>query len=361
MRRVSRQDPLAGLILAGFYGQTAYDPSPRGLLDLGVGGLIVFARNVVDPDQVATLCTGLHRAGARIVAVDQEGGRVARVRAPLTVWPPMGSVGATGDAELARKVGRGIGEEIGALGMNLDFAPCLDVNSDPRNPVIGDRAFGTTGAAVLATGIPVLEGIQDAGVAACAKHFPGHGHVQVDSHYGLPVCPLSREELEQHLEPFRAAVAAGVAAVMTAHVVYPAVDPDHPATLSPAWIDGVLRGELGWDGAVLTDDLEMGAIVGQGGVGAAAVQAIRAGCDGLLVCHRRDRIEATVRALRSEADRDPAFLARCERSLERLDALAERFPGPPIDPSRVGAWSALASTLAPAVAAADPTEYRERA
>lgn len=356
-------DPLAGLILAGFPGHEADSAEVDARAALGVGGWIVFGRNVESPAQVARLLAGLAaRSDAPLLCVDQEGGRVARLRAPLTVWPPMGVVGERGDPELAEDVGRALAEELRAVGFTLDFAPVLDVNSHAENPVIGDRAFGADPHTVIATGIPLLEGIQSTGVAACAKHFPGHGHVDADSHYALPVCHLEREELEAHLAPFRAAIEAGVASVMTAHVVYPAVDAENPATLSPAWIDGILRRELGFDGPVLTDDLEMGAIVDQGGIGEAAVRAVRAGVDGLLVCHRLDRMEEVVAALRAEADADPSFAARCAESLERLRTLAETHPHRPVPlaelSDHIGVHTALADRLAsPRHAAADPTAF----
>jgi len=356
-------DPLAGLLLVGFPGTTADSEEVRARADLGVGGWIVFGRNVQSPAQVAQLLADLCALSPdpTLLAIDQEGGRVARLRAPLTVWPPMSAVGGTGDPETAFAVGQALASEIAAVGFNLDFAPVLDVNSHAENPVIGDRALGSDSELVTALGVPLLSGIEAAGVAACAKHFPGHGHVDADSHYGLPVCHLSRGDLESHLAPFRAAVNAGVASVMTAHVVYPAVDPVNPATLSSAWIDGVLRGELGFDGPVLTDDLEMGAIVNEGGIGDAVIRAVRAGVDGLLICHRLERMQEAVAALRGEADRDPEFAARCARSLQRLRALAARYPTAPAPnlSQRIGVHEGLAASLrSERVASVDPTAFR---
>lgn len=357
-------DPLAGLLLVGFPGTVADSDEVRARADLGVGGWIIFGRNVESPAQVARLLADLTALSPSppLLAIDQEGGRVARLRAPLTVWPPMGAVGEQNSPETARAVGAALAEEIGAVGFNLDFAPVLDVNSHAENPVIGDRALGSDSKQVVRLAVPLMEGIESTGMAACVKHFPGHGHVAVDSHYGLPVCRLSRDELDAHLAPFQAAIDAGVSSVMTAHVVYPAVDPDNPATLSSAWIDGVLRGELGFDGPVLTDDMEMGAIVNEGGIGDAAVRAVRAGVDGLLICHRLDRMQEAVTALRAEADRDPAFAARCARSLERLAHLACSHPPAPAPAEdladRIGVHGALAASLQSELfAAADPTAF----
>ncbi len=326
-------DPLAGLLLAGFHGTRADDPEPAALAAAGVGGFVIFARNVESPEQVHALLAGLAAASPSppLLAVDQEGGRVARLRAPLTVWPAMAQLGEAGDEATARAVGRALGSEIAAVGFNVVFAPVLDVRFEGTTVAIGDRALSDDPAIVSALGRGLIQGLQDAGLAACAKHFPGHGHVTVDSHRALPTCPLDEAALRRdHLAPFADAVAAGVDSVMTAHVVYPAVD-EAPATLSARWIDGVLRKELGHRGVVFSDDLEMGAITAGAGIAQAAVDSIRAGVDGLLVCSRRDAVADVVARLRAEADADPAFAARCAESLERLRALAAARPPRPVD------------------------------
>jgi beta-N-acetylhexosaminidase len=356
-------DPLAGLVLAGFHGTAADDPEPAALAAMGVRGFVVFGRNVESPEQVHALLGGLAAAsaGPPLLAVDQEGGRVARLRAPLTVWPPMQALGARGDAATAEALGRALGDEIAAVGFNVVFAPVLDVRFEGTTIAIGDRALSDDPAVVAALGVALIDGLQGAGLAACAKHFPGHGHVTVDSHLALPTCPLSEEALRRdHLTPFARAVAGGVDSVMTAHVHYPAVD-DAPATMSKRWIDGVLRTELGFSGVVFSDDLEMGAITAGAGIADAAVAAVRAGVDGLLVCSRRDAVADVVARLRAEADADPAFAARCAASLERLRALAGARPPRPVPLERlaahvgVPAHQRLAASLGPAAAAADPT------
>lgn len=326
---MSASAPVEELVVAGFIGKDIDDPGPRALLDLGLSRFVLFGRNVVDPKQVAALLFGLaSRAPCpALLCVDQEGGRVARLRAPLTVWPPMATVGGADDPALTEAVGAALGEEIGALGFNVDFAPVADVNSHALNPVIGDRAFGTELGTVERAVPAFLRGLQRAGVAGCAKHFPGHGHVDKDSHLELPTCSLSAEDLRSaHLPAFAAAIAAEAASVMTAHVLYPAVDPQHPATLSATWIEDMLRSQMGWRGVVFTDDLEMGALSGGEGIGAAAIAAVRAGCDGLLVCKDLDKVRTVLDALRREASADPRFAERCRVSAARLRRLAERFP-----------------------------------
>ena len=298
-----------------------------------MGGYIVFGRNVETPQQVHALLEGIReKEGDRplVYAVDQEGGRVARIREPLTVWPAMAQLGALRNEGLAEAVGQALGEELAALGFTMDFAPVVDVRCPTTTDSIGDRALGDDPRWVARLGGALVRGLHEAGLSACAKHFPGHGHVETDSHVDLPTCPLDEATLQQnHIAPFAASLEAGVDAVMTAHVLYPEVDAQRPATLSPTWIDGVLRRQLGFDGAVLTDDLGMGAIVKHGGIGAAAVQAIRAGVDGLLVCRHIEAIDEATAALAAEAARDESFRQRCYESLARLEDLARKRPPHP--------------------------------
>ncbi len=352
--------PPARLVRPGFHGTSADDPEPTALAALGVGGFVIFGRNVESPEQVHSLLAGLReKRGDVLFAVDQEGGRVARLRAPLTVWPAMEKVGDVGDVDTAREVGRALGAEIAAVGFNVVFAPVLDVRFEGTTIAIGDRALSKDAATVAALGNALIDGFQQAGLVACGKHFPGHGHVTVDSHLELPRCPLDEPTLRRdHLAPFAAAVEAGVDSIMTAHVVYPAID-DEPATLSERWIGGVLRKELGFEGVVFTDDLEMGAITKGSGIADAAVRAVRAGVDGLLVCSRRDEVGAVVERLRAEADSDPAFAARCEDALNRLRRLADSHPPRPATDLAahigVAEHQALARRIGSQSAAVDPT------
>ena len=191
-----------------------------------------------------------------MVAIDHEGGRVLRLGEPFTQFPPAAVVGRTRNPDLAYRVGHAMGVELASVGIDLSFAPVLDVHSNPANPVIGDRAFGSDPALVSEMGIALMRGLHDGGVLSCGKHFPGHGDTEKDSHLELPVVRRSRAELEQtELVPFRAAIAAGVPMLMSAHVLYPALDPEHPATLSRAILTDLLRGELHFDGVVASDDL----------------------------------------------------------------------------------------------------------
>ena len=317
------------LVVAGFAG-TSIPVELRALArEADLGGVILFARNVEAPEQVAELACAagaLSRHSPPWVSIDQEGGRVARLRAPFTRWPPMRALGDSRDAALATRFGRALARELRAVGVTLDYAPVLDVDTNPHSPVIGDRSLSDEPARTARLGAAVIDGLQAAGVAACGKHYPGHGDAAADSHVELPVVAHAPDRLRAvELEPFRAAAAAGVAAIMTAHVLYPALDEQYPATLSPR-IVGLLREELEFDGLVLTDDLEMGAITRHYTVEDAAVRAIGAGCDMLLLCGAdAGRQAAAVEALIHAVEDGRLQRARVDQALARQERVKARF------------------------------------
>jgi beta-N-acetylhexosaminidase len=325
------------LVIGGFAGTSLPQSFARALRGRRRGGAIFFKRNVEGGvAQVAALAREVHSASedTPLVGIDQEGGRVARLRAPLLEVPSMRTIASWGDADCARRIAHAVGAELRALGFTIDFAPVLDVNTCTENPVIGDRAFGSDADTCARFGEAWIRGLQSAGLLACAKHFPGHGDTSIDSHVDLPIVnqPAARIEAVE-LAPFRAAIAAGVASMMTAHVVYPAIDPDRPATLSAAVCTG-LRERLGFDGMLVSDDLEMQAIGNRWSAGDAAVQAVAAGCDALLICFSDEKQEQALDALVREAERSPTFRARCEQALRRTIAARRRAsPGAPDDES----------------------------
>ena len=318
------------LAVAGFAGVSIPVELRALAREAELGGIILFARNIEAPEQVAELAYAareLSRSVPPWVSVDQEGGRVARLKAPFTRWPPMRALGNSGDARLAGRFARALARELRAVGVTLDYAPVLDVDTNPDSPVIGDRALAGDPGQAARLGAAVVAGLQAGGVAACGKHYPGHGDAAADSHVELPVVPHPPERLRDvELEPFRAAAAEGVAAMMTAHVLYPALDDEHPATLSPRIVGDLLRGELGFDGLVMTDDLEMGAIAGRHAVEDAAVGAIAAGCDMVLVCGAdTDRLAAVVEALVHAVEDGRLPRTRVEDALARQERVKARF------------------------------------
>jgi beta-N-acetylhexosaminidase len=283
------------MLMAGVAGQALTDDARYLIGELHVGNVVLMPRNIDSPRQVFELTRHLQTVArdangvGLLIATDQEGGLVQRLRVidDFTPMPNAVVVGATGRPDLVRSYGRMVGNEMRAVGVNMDLAPVLDVNDNPQNPVIGPRAFGTTPDVVERAGLAFLAGLHDAGIIGAGKHFPGHGNTSTDSHFTVPVVHKERAALgEVELRPFRAAVNAGIDAIMPAHVVYPALDPSNvPATVSRAMLTELLRGELGFEGVIITDDMGMAGIREIYAPEEAAVQAVLAGQD-LLLCAR---------------------------------------------------------------------------
>jgi beta-N-acetylhexosaminidase len=273
----------AGSLLAAFQGTTAPDWVLREL-DGGLGGVTLFGFNVADRDQLGALTASLRSAGDPVVSLDEEGGDVTRLEYHVgSSWPGNAALGAVDDVALTTEVYGAIGAELVACGISLDMAPAADVNVAADNPVIGTRSFGTDAALVARHTAAAVHGLQSVRVAACVKHFPGHGATTVDSHLAIPVVDVSLEVLrERELVPFVAAIEAGAKSIMTAHVAVPPLTGPTPATLSPAALTGLLRDELGYDGVVVADALDMHAITGGVGLTDGAVRSLAAGAD--LLC-----------------------------------------------------------------------------
>ncbi|MFG3103424.1 glycoside hydrolase family 3 protein [Streptomyces sp. NPDC048182] len=269
----------------GFTGTTPPDWLLRRLGE-GLASVGLFGRNVETPEQVAALTARLRAEREDVlVAIDEEGGDVTRLEVRTgSSFPGNLALGAVDDTDLTREVAAELGRRLAACGVNLNWAPSADVNSNPDNPVIGVRSFGADTGLVARHTAAYVTGLQSAGVAACTKHFPGHGDTAVDSHHAMPRIDVDAEVLAaRDLAPFRAAIAAGSRAVMSAHILVPALDPAHPATLSPRVLTELLRGELGYDGLIVTDGMEMQAIAGTYGIERGSVLAIAAGADAICV------------------------------------------------------------------------------
>ena len=297
----------ARFLMIGFDGPVLPNAA-RDLLAHGVFGAILFSRNYVDRGQVAELCRSIKGCAAHpiAIAVDHEGGRVQRFRGPgFSETQPMRDLGKHpgGAEERARAIGRLIASELRPLGIDIDFAPVLDVDSNPKNPVIGERSFSHDPEIVARLGCALIDGLQSGGVAACGKHFPGHGDTDQDSHLDLPRLPHDLARLRSiELVPFAAAAKAGVASVMTSHIIFESLDRTRPATMSPPVL-ALLRDELRFRGVVVSDDLEMKAIADHYDVPQAAIDSVNAGCDLLLCCHTASLQTTILRAL-TKAIRD---------------------------------------------------------
>ncbi|WP_320068017.1 glycoside hydrolase family 3 protein [Micromonospora sp. RTGN7] len=312
----------AAVLQPGFVGTTP-PPWVCRWLGEGLGSVVLFARNIVDLDQVAALTATLRAERPDvIVAIDEEAGDVTRIESARgSSRPGNFALGTVDDPELTREVAGDLGRELAAVGVTLNYAPDADVNSNPANPVIGVRAFGADPALVARHTVAWVRGLQSGGVAACAKHFPGHGDTKVDSHHDLPRIGGTRQQLDAaELVPFRAAVAAGVRAVMTGHLLVPALDPELPATLSPRILGGLLRDELGFSGLVVTDAVEMRAVADRYGFAGAAVRALAAGADAICVGGER----ADEDAARELRDAIVAAVLAGELTEDRLAEAAQR-------------------------------------
>jgi beta-N-acetylhexosaminidase len=334
----------AAVLQPGFVGTTAPDWIRRWLGE-GLGGVALFARNVESPGQVARLTAQLRAERPDvIVAIDEEAGDVTRFESRHGSSRPGNlGLGAVDDPALTEAVAHDLGLDLARAGITLDYAPDTDVNSNPDNPIIGVRAFGAEPALVARHSAAFIRGLQDAGVAACAKHFPGHGDTSVDSHHSVPVIDRSRALLDSvELVPFRAAIEAGVQSVMTGHLLVPAYDGELPATLSPRILTGLLRHDLGFDGLIVTDGIEMQGVRRTYGLEGATVRALAAGADA--ICVGGDHAdEHTAIRLR---DAIVAAVHSGELPEERLRDAAARV-------RRLASWATRAQTVAGARAVAD--------
>ncbi len=326
---LTSREKIGQLFMVGFLGTSVTPDLAAFLKDYKPGGVILFSRNLESIEQIVQLTNDLQQCSPKsplLISIDQEGGRVSRLPKGFSIFPPCEVIGQCHSGELAYAAASTIAKELKAVGINMNMAPVLDVNSNPDNPVIGDRAFSSSADTVGEMGLVTAAGLQDAKVVACGKHFPGHGDTNADSHKELPVVDAPRERLEAvEFPPFRRAAAAGIATMMTAHVLYRSLDDQLPATLSPGIITRLLREQMGYDGVVLTDDLEMHAIVDHYGPGDAAVRAVLAGCDVLLICKERDREVAAFEAVEKAVASGTIDMARLDQSVARIQRVKQRY------------------------------------
>lgn len=330
------------LLFVGFEGTTLPADLAQLLAQGRVGGVILFTRNFArvgqtpdgkpgpqDPAAARTLIRSIHEAAPDdvpvMIAIDQEGGRVQRLRDPWTEWPPMRRLGELADDDTTRQVASALAVELRDLGIGIDFAPVVDVDTNPDNPVIGDRSFARTPEEVSRHATIVIEALHEHGVAACAKHFPGHGDTISDSHHELPRLPHDLDRLrEVELPPFKAAAQAGIGSMMTAHVVFEAIDAKRPGTLSPEVI-AVLREELGYDGLLFSDDLEMKAVADHYTPRQIVEGLLVADVDSPLVCKTTSLRDEVLAVLERQPD------SRIEKAIGRMVAFKDRFARGPAE------------------------------
>jgi len=334
---MSLDEKIGQVMVVGFEGTDLTPGIHEMITRYHAGGIILFARNVQSPQQLAQLNNAMQKAAldsghpGLIISIDQEGGRVARLKENqgFTEFPGAMAIAATGKVENARVIARSLAQEMKAVGINADFAPDLDVNNNPDNPVINIRSFSSDPQMVAEYGVAYLEGLQENGVMAFGKHFPGHGDTNIDSHVSLPVVPYDRARLETvEFVPFIAAMKANVAGIMSAHIIFPAIEstPNLAGTLSPKVMTTLLRDELGYDGLLVTDSLEMGALATSGySTAAAAAQALLAGADLLLLCHKQDEQIEAFNLIKSKIEKGEIPLERLDEAVARVLTAKARF------------------------------------
>ena len=314
------REAIGQLFILGFEGSALSEALEGFVRDLAPGGVILFGRNLGSPEEIAVLTHALQASSATplFIAIDQEGGKVARLQAPFTRWPSAEAVGATGSTELTSAIAASIARELVTVGINMNMAPVLDVLTNPANPVMAGRTYGSDPLMVARHGIAFFRGLAEQGVIAVGKHFPGHGDTTVDSHLALPLVPHDLDRLSAvELAPFAAAISAGIPALMTAHLLIPALDQDRPATLSRRILTDLLRAQMNFSGLVISDDLLMQGIADSTTPGEAAVRFLEAGGDLMLICQdeaaQQQALQAVAEAVEIGRLTEARIWASCDR------------------------------------------------
>jgi len=331
IRIMTLEEKIGQMVFAGISGTVPDERALRLITDAKVGGIIFNSHNLVSPDQTISYVNALKSANAEnkvplFFGIDQEGGRVSKIPGDLVKIPSSLKIGAFNSPEFSFEMGKVLGELIKAYGFNIDFAPVLDINSNPNNPVIGDRSFGNSAEIVSSLGIATMKGLQEVNIIPTIKHFPGHGDTSVDSHLALPVIEKSLEDLKElELIPFQNAIEDGADMVMIAHLMLPKIDNNLPSSLSKTIINDILRGDLNYDGIVITDDLTMNAIDSNYGLDEAAVLSVKAGTDIVMVANDYDKIDSVLSALYDAAESGEINIDVIDESIRRILLLKDEY------------------------------------
>ncbi|NLM51427.1 MAG: beta-N-acetylhexosaminidase [Firmicutes bacterium] len=330
LAQMTLEEKVGQLVIVGMDGTELNEKIKNLIQNYHAGGVILYKKNITGSTQLLQLLNQLKSSNNSkiplFLSLDEEGGPVSRLPDEITKLPSNKIIGEINNENLSYNLGQALALQLKAYGFNLNFAPVLDINSNPQNPVIGDRSFGAGADLVSRLGVATIKGLQDGGVIPVGKHFPGHGDTLVDSHVGLPVVTYDLDRLRNfELLPFQAAIGSGVDAMMVAHILLPKLDDKFPASLSHNIITGLLKEELGFQGLVVTDDLTMGAIVKHYSLAQAAVQAVKAGNDLLLVCHDYESQLAVLQALQTAVASGDIPEARIEESVYKILQLKQKY------------------------------------
>ena len=322
-------EKIGQMIITGFNGSEYNDDMDRLINEYKVGGVILFARNIEDSNQMIELTRALQENNNNIplfISIDEEGGRASRLPDDVEKFPSAFTIGLINDQQTAYENGKEIGYTLKRLGINLDYAPVLDIYSNENNTVIGDRAFSKEESIVSTMGIATMEGIEDADIIPVVKHFPGHGDTEVDSHYGLPIVYKTLEELRNfEFIPFVKAIESGCDVIMVSHIILNEVDSSNPASLSKIVISDLLRKDLEFDKVVITDDMSMGAITSIMSIEEACIKSIEAGCDILLLGNAYEEIEQVINSIKLKLYNGEISEEQINKSVKRILELKKKY------------------------------------
>ncbi|MBX7232363.1 MAG: beta-N-acetylhexosaminidase [Bdellovibrionales bacterium] len=322
---------LGQLFIIGLKGKTLQKDEKDFIVKNNIGGVILFDRNLGSPQEIHNLCGEIQSLRHKnnyplFISIDMEGGRVARLKAPFTQWPPARNLGIKNSTTLAFRMANFMGTELRAMGINLDFAPCVDVFSNPKNAVIGDRAISSDPELVAKIASALVRGYIKSGIIPCAKHFPGHGNTLLDSHFDLPIEESDLNLLQRtELIPFKKVFRARLDMVMTAHIKFPQIDPQWPVTLSKVFVQKLLREEFRYKQIIITDDLDMKALASHYDKDLIPVQALAAGCDILLYCNDTERPPKALEAVQKAIQNGVLFQDQIKASLSRVITLKKEM------------------------------------
>ena len=331
IKKMSLEEKVGQLVIVGADGYEINAHVEELIKEYHVGGFVLFKKNIKDARQLLDLLNALKETNAvnkipLFLSVDEEGGSISRMPDEFMKMPTSQQIGEINSKSLSYQVGSIIGEELESFGFNMDFAPVLDINSNPDNPVIGDRAFGANENVVKELGIQTMEGLRSQNIIPVVKHFPGHGDTSVDSHVGLPRVNHDIDRLKNfELVPFAAGIKKEVEAVMVAHILLPKIDPNYPASFSRTIITDILRTDMKYDGVVVTDDMTMGAVLNNYEIGTAAVESIKAGSDIVLVCHGYENEKTVPKAIKQAVESGAIPQERIDQSVYRILRLKQKY------------------------------------
>lgn len=328
---MSLDEKVGQLVVSGFYGTTLDENILKLIKENKISGVILFERNVKDSNSLLALNNSLKESNKNnklplFISTDEEGGSVTRMPKDIKRIPTNKYIGSLNNKDLSYKVGEILGEQLSYFGFNMNFAPVLDINSNPNNPVIGDRSFGNNKDIVSNLGTSTMKGIQSKNIISVVKHFPGHGDTSVDSHINLPVVNYDINRLKSfEFVPFKTAIQNGADAVMVGHILLPKIDSKYPSSMSYEIVTNILRKDLGFNGLVVSDDMTMGAITGNYSIEEASIKAINAGVDLLLVCQKYENTENVLKALKEAALNGTISKERLDNALYNIISIKKKY------------------------------------